>query len=164
MMAGQAKTQSQAARPIYVLMLLAGDKGEPVLGRTRFEKLVFLVQKQVIEERKSSLSDDLYHFRPLHFGPFSEEVFDDFSALQVLNLASVSGDGSEDQVFSITDRGKRALERLLDANPVAGRVFSEVEKLKKTYGKLDLNALVGSVYRTYPEFTSRSIIRDRYLY
>jgi len=56
--------------------MYAGD-GEPIEGRTRLQKLVFLMQKRLEEAGEDPLQSDDYEFIPYDYGPFSKELYDD---------------------------------------------------------------------------------------
>ena len=71
-MASEVSKPRVLYRPFYMLTLLASNDGAPIHGRTRLEKLVFLIQKELVESQKLGISEDSYHFRPLHYGPFTE--------------------------------------------------------------------------------------------
>lgn len=71
-----------------VLLLLLYSPGateavnEPILGRTRLIKIVFLFWKEALKEFKKGTSiteDNFYKFFPWRFGPFSMEVYDDIN-------------------------------------------------------------------------------------
>jgi uncharacterized protein YwgA len=149
-------------RATYLLLLLEADNARPIQGRTKLEKLAFLVQQKVIDDLKVGVSPDSYHFRPLNFGPFTEEVFDDLTALRTLGLVDFSGDELSTQVFRITAEGQRAVQRLIEEGRVSSLLVEGIRKIKSTYGRMDLDELVGRVYREYPRFAEASQIRGRY--
>lgn len=151
-------------RIVYVLLLLAADKAAPIVGKTRLEKLVFLIQERVIQGLRLVVSEEVYHFRPLHFGPFSEEVYDDLRALRTLGLVRVEGDDEVTQQFLITDKGQTAVQRMLDGGHIPRVLFEAIEKVKTKFNHLDLDELLSKVYNEYPEYAEQSLIRDRYLY
>ena len=149
-------------RATYLLLLLDADSGRPIDGRTKLEKLTFLVQKKVVEELKIGVAQDSYHFRPFHFGAFTEEVFDDLSALRTLGLVEISGDEASTQVFSVTPQGQAAVRRLISEGRISTFLVEEIKKIKSAYGRMNLDDLVARVYREYPAFTEKSQIRSRY--
>lgn len=80
-------------KDILLLLLLSPGqsqlKNEPILGRTRLMKLVYLFYKELASDLPSfeTISGDKQHeFRPYHFGPFSKDVFDDIQFLWNANL------------------------------------------------------------------------------
>ncbi len=101
-------------RKDIILLLLfspgkAQENNEPVSGRTRLMKLVFLFNKE-LKSKLSSLKDisaDREHiFKAFHFGPFSKEVFDDIQFLENVGLIEEESGGelsmaelSESQLF-----------------------------------------------------------------
>ncbi len=151
-------------RATYLLLLLDADNGAPIQGRTKLVKLAFLVQKKVIEGLKVGITEERYTFRPWHYGPFTEEVFDDVAALQVLGLVSIAGENPDTQTFALTDSGKEAVKRLAEEARISAILRDEIRRIKTTYGRLPLSRLIERVYHDYPEYTDKSEIKDRYLY
>lgn len=163
-MMSSSETQEALPRAVYVLLLLAADKGAPVAGRTRLEKLVFLIQEKILQELRLVVSEDVYHFRPLHFGPFSEEVLDDLRTLKMLGLAGVDGEDKAEQVFRITDKGHVAAQRILETGRVPRVLMDKIERIKVDFGRLSLDELIREVYREFPQYIEQSHIKDKYLY
>lgn len=75
---------------------------EPISGRTRFTKLIFIFKKEFYKRFKFDKyieEDDLPNFYPYDFGPFSIEVFEDLEFLSQSgfiesNLMDDSGDAT----------------------------------------------------------------------
>src|SRR5579863_8124679 len=106
-------TDTTSLRPLYLLALLGADRCAPIQGRTRLVKLVFLIQKKIIEELRLGVTKDAYRFRALNYGPFSEDVYDDFETLRLRGLADVSGEDEALQSFHLTSRGQAVLSKLV---------------------------------------------------
>lgn len=77
-------------RDILLLLLYApgieGRINEPIEGRTRIVKMLFVFRKEVLEKfrSKSDLSEkDFYEFFAWNFGPFSTQVYDDLTFFQL---------------------------------------------------------------------------------
>jgi uncharacterized protein len=163
MQAHPTPPNSASIRPIYLLALLGADKCAPIEGRTRLVKLVFLVEKKVIEElRLGLITQQAYTFRALNYGPFTEEVYDDLTTLQLRGLAEVTGDDEAVQNFHLTDKGRGLLSKMIDKGTIPMPLFSAIQQVKQTYGSLPLDRLIERVYKQYPEYTGRSLIKDKY--
>ena len=89
---------------------------------------------------------------------------DDSTTLQLLGLVAISGDEDSTQTFQLTEKGKNAFDRLLARGDLPKRLLDGVRRIKLTYGEVPLDRLLSSVYNTYPSYTTKSVIRDRYLY
>ena len=139
-----------------ILLLLNGDNRYPITGITRFEKLVFLTQKEVID--KSNIRTVKFDFGPDRFGPLSMEIYDEIDFLKSVGMIS-EGDGKK---YEITDKGIRFLE-----NKTFQRVNEDMRKhisdIKEKHGKEELNDLLKYVYTNYPDFTVKSSILGRIL-
>ena len=161
-LAGQIQQNPGAARPLYLLTLLGADRCSAVEGRTRLIKLMFLVQKRVIEELKLGITRDAYNFRAFNYGPYSEDVYADFEFLRIRGLAQVDGDDEAVQRFHLTPRGQAMISRLVTNRTISPAMFDETQRIKQTYGKLSLEKLLARVYAQYPAFTTRSLIKERF--
>lgn len=162
MLGAQVAANSRAVRPLYLMAMLGADRSAPIVGRTRLVKLVFLMQKKVLEELRLGLTADGYRFRAFNFGPFTEEVYDDFETLRIRGLAGVEGADEALQSYHLTDAGVALLSRLLSQGRLSRPLFDEIQKVKVTYGRLALDKLIRQVYAQYPSYTGESLIRDRF--
>lgn len=80
-------------RKDIILLLLAlpgcsGNKFEPILGRTRMMKLLYLLDKEINVKKRLGLNS-YYDFEAYHYGPFSKDVFDDIEFLRNVGLVNV---------------------------------------------------------------------------
>lgn len=141
-------------------MLLNADDGEAVRNRTRLEKLVFLISKEVLDKPGRRITPKTYTFRADRFGPFSEEVYDDVETLADLGL--VERDDKRARV-SITNKGKQLVHKLLTQNYVPYVLAKDIEKTKKLYNKTPLKTLLRYVYQKYEKYTHESEIREEIL-
>lgn len=73
-------------KDILLLLLYSPGSGEqvndPIIGRTRFTKQLFLFKNEVLAHFKKGTSideDNFYQFFPWNFGPFSRDVYDDLT-------------------------------------------------------------------------------------
>jgi uncharacterized protein YwgA len=149
-------------RATYLLLLLDADNGAPIRGRTRLEKLAFIIQMKVIEGLHLGITNESYEFRPFNYGPYTEEVLDDIVSLQMVGLVQIDGEPDSEQTFRITREGQTAVERLLTDKRIPPILVEEIRRVKTVYGRLSLDKLIGLVYREWPEFTEKSEIKGRY--
>lgn len=136
------------------LLLLYGDRQRPIDGNTRFEKLLFLAQEEILK-KKELMSSSAFDFEPDRFGPLSVELYDQLSYLKMSGMIL----GDDENRYSLTTRGKLFVERVV--LPRNSQVANAIDQLKKKYGSMDLTVLLKYVYNSYPEFTVKSEIRDK---
>jgi uncharacterized protein YwgA len=170
-----------------------GDKeNEPILGRTRLTKMVFLFEKEIKREFFSDIDISLPKFDSYNFGPFSKELFDDLSF-----FVSIGFIHTEETSIPISNVEKKEIEMALDDDwEDAGFEESEQEsvelryslsqqglkyvveniwgmlsdiqkenlkKFKQQINTISLDSLLRYVYNKYPDYTDKSIIADRYI-
>jgi uncharacterized protein YwgA len=140
------------------LLLLYADGQRPIDGITRFEKLVFLVQEEIIKKRAQILTSGSFEFEPDRFGPLAVELYDQLSYLRSSNMITTENE----QNYALTSTGNDFVEKIvLPRTPKA--IVDAIEKLKSKFGRTDLTTLLKYVYSTYPDFTIKSEIRDKIL-
>ena len=137
-----------------ILLLLNEDDRYPIEGITRFEKLVFVTQKEVLDKYEKIKFD----FGPDRFGPLSMEIYDELDFLKSVEMIK-EGDKKK---YEITDKGVRFLEKKTFAR-VNEDVRKRISDIKKIHGKEKLNDLLSYVYINYPDFTVNSEILDKVL-
>jgi len=84
-------------RPDILLSLLS-DKDKPIIGTTRIQKLVFLVEK----ETNVKIEDD-FEFKSYLFGPASNKVYDDLNFLENLGYIEKPGNSTSVQNLQIDE-------------------------------------------------------------
>lgn len=133
------------------LGLLAAADGETIEGITRFQKLVFLAQRE--REGRGA-----YSFRPRDYGPFSKELYADLDKLVAngfVDREEVTTDfGNTKKVYELTDKGRRAVEEFeTEEFPVS---VDSLEDISSEYGGSNLWDLLEYVYESYPRMTRNS--------
>lgn len=116
-----------------VLLVLASMAfyNKPIQGRTRFQKIVYLLKK------KSQIPFD-FNFKPYYYGPYSEELSDLITFLTALKLTEENtehlGKGIVRYNYELTDKGRRYFEKF------KGSAYKDtlvtVKKLKKVVSDL----------------------------
>lgn len=138
-----------------ILLLLQADGGHPIDGTTRLQKLVFLVQMEVLHERPSVQIK--FEFRPDRFGPLAPELYDEIEFLESVSMVS-----RVDKSMSITPKGTRFLENR-SKQRIPSDIWELVSLIKEQHGREDLNSLLKYVYQKYPAFITKSEILGRVL-
>lgn len=64
---------------------------EPIVGRTKITKMMFLFEKQIYGKFfKDKIDITLPNFEPYYFGPFSKELFENLAFFESIGMISVS--------------------------------------------------------------------------
>jgi hypothetical protein len=164
-----------------ILLLLAAptqiaDAQNRINGITRLEKLMFLA---VREQGLNDFVDDDYVFEPYHYGPYSKKVYEEVDVLEQAGLLvdehSYGGESLDEMeaVYAVQDQ-REGVERRFHLTPNGQKVAAllaadradvvqKLSTIKDAYAGMPLPRLVRYVYKSYPETTERSIIRDKVL-
>jgi uncharacterized protein YwgA len=190
----ETTADSPAQRPFSTkeatLVLLAApgqshELNEEVSGRTRLQKLLFLLTQHL-------QADVQARFEAFHYGPFEENLNADIEFLTAEGLVEGPGSLAEIELgdgdrgarlvewvrartgpanelvesYRLTKRGMDWVQRFL-ADPTVGReeprarLFEESARLKERFGRVSLDALIDHVYDEYPEYAENSKIRGQ---
>lgn len=149
-------------RKMLPLALLYADEEHQIDGRTRFQKLIFLMQME------GNLNDidptDTYRFEPYDYGPFSSTLYDDLDSHIEQGLIEDSKeklDEEEDIVkyeYQLESDGKEFVEEQVSENEFE-RIVQEAERIIDEYGDTPLPELIDLVYSKYPDYAENSVLR-----
>lgn len=147
-------------RKLLPLALMYAEDCETIEGRTRLQKLVFLLEQELEEHSRSPIQGSDYGFIPYDYGPFSKELYDDLDWLSEEGLVDASEKEMEDgQVkydYEITDQGVEFVEQQLAS--ADGQTIVELARdLKGEYNDVLLSNLIEYVYSEYPEYAENSV-------
>jgi uncharacterized protein YwgA len=145
-------------RELIPLALARAHSKQPIEGRTRLQKMVFLVQKELENEGISLDSNESYEFWAYDYGPFSKELADEIDVLL--------GEERLEETEEPFDDGKVKYQyQLLEAGEVRrgghdrklAAVIEKAEEIKATYNDMALPKVIDQVYTRYPEYAKNSV-------
>ncbi|WP_419944736.1 hypothetical protein [Candidatus Poriferisodalis sp.] len=168
--------------PDLVLLLLHAPTKWPeaegkINGITRLEKLLFLLEQELGQALNVSQP---FTFEAYHYGPYSREIYEAVELLEEAGLLSEERsltdsdlDRAEELLYSDMASEisyERRFELTKDGALVAGYLARKhgslsdgIANLKDRYGGLSLQNLIYHVYTEYPDYTEKSVIRDKIL-
>ncbi len=181
-------------KDILLLLLYAPTRGgkvnEPITGRTRLVKMLYVFRKEALQHFRRGTSVDennFYQFFAWNYGPFSIDVYDDLTFFQLngfietnastedalpesaaewelwLNAADEAGEETFFQVF------QEDIFRLTDkgkkfAEGLWNTLTSEQQGLliefKTRFSTAPLRSILQYVYEKYEDMTAKSQIKD----
>lgn len=146
-------------RHLLPLVLLGVEDEEPVEGRTRLQKLMFLIQKR-LEEQGEQLSWG-YQFRPYDYGPFAKELYDDLDRLRRRDFVAEREQRLDDDViqydYVLTPKGEKCIRERLGEPHLEG-LAETAEAVKDDFNDIPLQQLIDYVYSEYPEYAENSVL------
>lgn len=142
-----------ASADLLPLALLYVDRGRSVEGITRFQKLVFLAQKEEEGVEKA------FDFYPDKYGPFSSELYNALDDFEDRNLIRQETEhtrgGNEKHVYSLTPYGRKVMRKAREDEKYDD-VFEAAQKIKQKHNEMPLDRLLRIVYNRYPDYTDKS--------
>jgi uncharacterized protein YwgA len=136
---------------LLVPLLLSKHLGK-VKGKTRFQKIVFLIQKEA-ETRRIQASSFGYEIH--HYGPYSAELSVTLEKLQSDHLleeeTEMTPSGYIRYVYSITEKGQKLLSDAQKKGLVSPELERIIKKVIEEYGEKQLSDLVSDAYGKYLE-------------
>lgn len=184
-------------RDVLLLLLYSpgvGDQvNEPIIGKTRLTKMVFLFKKEAWPHFSKNISisnDKFYDFFAWNFGPFSKEVYDDLVFFQ--NRGFIEASVADERPLPESAAEWSLWLRFLDDTssddaveyqeeqfalskdkgiPFAASLYESLTPnqqeflrvFKRKLQRSPLRAILQYVYSEYPEMASRSTILDKVL-
>jgi len=169
----------------------ADQPNEPIVGRTRLVKMLFLFKKEALPHFRKGTDineNNFYEFFPWDFGPFSNQVYDDLEFFELRDFIRRSGtkeetlpeSAAEWQMWLSATNPDSAMTQLSEYEEEQFQLTETGESFAKSlYLALDssqknllrafrtqtasvpLRALLRYVYENYPEQTTRSQIREQ---
>jgi hypothetical protein len=179
---------------LLTLLYCPGKKiNEPIIGRTRLTKTIFLFEKELKKEFFKDIYTYELDFEPYNFGPYSKELFDSlkfFLSIGLIDKEETSipistaekgeyeyslddgltyedADDTEPEnyelMYFLSDNGVKYVE-----DNVWG-LFTEKQKkqlidFKRKINTISLDSLLNYVYNKYEEYTTKSVIAEKYKY
>lgn len=126
------------------IILLANAEGEPIKGRLKLQKMMFLLSDK-IEEIKEQSSYDADNY-----GPYSEVIDEESQYLEQIGVLS-----SKRGEIAITKEGKEIAEEIMKNEDK--RILTALSEYKKFLNDLTSKELLAYVYSAYPDMTEESI-------
>lgn len=148
-------------RQIFPLFLAHAQDGEPIEGRTRLQKMMFLLQQQIPNSPQS------YNFHAYDYGPYCSNLQSDVDSLiqegylQEIEIQMI--DGKLKYRYQITNEGKDLVQSLLRSRKLKKyglkEIYGQCEQMKEKTNHKNLNDLLKEVYSHYPEFAKFSVFK-----
>ena len=141
-------------RQVLPLFFADANGQEPVEGRTRFQKMLFVLKQ---ENPKSKIQ---YFFFPYDYGPYSPTLQSDLDGLinQEYLLEEMFGDKYP---YTITDKGNALVRHVLGDFKMNSlnltTIYESCKRLKDQYNHLKLDDLLREIYSRYPAYAKSSI-------
>jgi uncharacterized protein YwgA len=134
--------------PLY-LVSLAGNQFR---GRTRLQKLVFLVQKRLHDQVN-------YRFKPAQQGPLSYRLYLTMKNLQEMKLVKEverkTASGNVVMCYEPTPEGKSYLDFAVAKKLLPDEVKLAVDSIYVEFGNLSYLDLITRVHESYPQFVKK---------
>ena len=138
------------------MLLLAGGsdqpQNEPIGGKTRLQKELFLVHKAL---QSSGIALKSYSFRPYYYGPYCKDIYQDISWLVGKGIveernveSSYSGIMN---IYCLTPSGVEQTWKLI-AEMGLEEPFRLIQDVKTKYNSMSVVDLVELTHKAYPEY------------
>lgn len=171
----------------------SNSKNEPIAGRTRLVKMIFLFQEEELKNFNADFSQvAMYDYHAWKYGPFSKNVYDDLMFFQLRGFieskntddSSFEGaeeyyewqnsnlDETEDNIVEINDYCEEEYSLTQEGidfvennlyKTLSNNQKSMLNIFKSRFNNMPLKSLLLYVYKRYPEQTNESLIKDKLL-
>lgn len=140
--------------------MYANDE-EPIEGRTRLQKMVFLMQKELEKRDQSGAVELEYDFIPYDYGPFSKELYDDLDTMIDQEFVDDTEEplrsGKVKYIYEIEDNGEELVDSEAEKWEDIDAIMQLAQEIKQEYNDMLLSELIEYVYSEYPDYAERSV-------
>lgn len=134
---------------ILIPLLLSDILGQ-LKGKTRFQKLVYIVQD---EAKTKAIQACPFHYGLSHYGPFSTELSSMLDTLKNRGLIDEEMEqtpaGYTRYVYSITEEGRSLLRHATKKKLVSKGLKKIIDNVADEYGEIPLQEVVDEAYHRY---------------
>jgi len=143
---------------LFALLLYAkgqsGNKGEPISGKVRLDKLLLLA-KMSLEDLREEVEGE---FIPYKRGAYLLQLEGITETAQSVGLLTIEKE--DPLVYRMPEEGIKKVERIL-LPKINIEVLQKIEEIKKKYNNIPEDLLVAIAYLKYPDYTIRSEIKNQ---
>ena len=134
---------------ILTPLVLVYTMGE-INGKTRFQKLMFLIQ---INAPRKSLSKLDYGFMLHYYGPFSTELSSIIDNMVHRNYLQEDVEATSSEylryTYRLTSEGRAIVEEVIQKEVIPFSLIKIIRKIAANYGNLPLELLVRKAYEQF---------------
>lgn len=147
-------------RFIPLALAYVGDE-DPIDGRTRLQKMVFVLQQE-LDDIIELPEEQRYEYFAYDYGPFSKELAEDTDQMIDANLlveeeVEYDDDGNVKYLYELQSDGRNLIEQELGSETV-DRIIKMAAATKQQFNdELSLPEVIDEVYDEYPEYAEESI-------
>lgn len=128
-----------SSKDLIVLLLYAkgahGKLCEPIIGRTRLVKLLFLFDKEIRSKfnlKKEIPDSALPSFEPYNYGPFSDQIWADLEFLVNFGMVKVKPVGADDEASMDAELTENEYWQLKTGNESSISSYGDTEEFSLT--------------------------------
>ena len=152
-----------------ILLLLYVIKDKPIIHRTVLFKQIFLLYKEIlpslITERYKNIKIVDHEFYPYKYGPYSDKLSKSLTNLYEQGFIDVKGRAKGKlEKFLLTKRGETYFKKFV--KPEFQEFMEELEKILKIkriqWDQWSRDGILRYVYQNYPEYTTKSKLKNKY--
>jgi len=150
------KTEDKINRMDILLLLLfaegpTGRINEPVEGKTRLQKELFLSQKKL----KSHGVSRPYAFRPYRYGPYCKEIYNDIEWLKRNNIVEeksyLNSFGGVLRQFKLSPQGIQETREMIKKRDLSSH-YNIIREVKRDFNSMNVVELVEFTHREYADY------------
>lgn len=165
---------------------------EPISGRTKITKILFLFEKELAKKFKLDKitgEEDIFNFKAWNYGPMSSTIFKDIDFLKNIGFIKTTDNISSNltieevqeynyysekynddtdaefqtETYQLSDKGLNFIKDKQKYDKLSNNQKLCLKEFKKQFNKAPLRDILKYVYTTYPDYTEKSLIKDKVL-
>ncbi len=135
-------------RAIYPLLLLYFMKDNEIVGKVRLQRLIYAIQKRIIEQLKWGITTETYRFWNDNYGPYTDDIYDDITTLELLKMINITQEGDKKK-YKLSPLWIKIAEKMLSDKRLTRSFLPEIKKIARELGSLPLDKLIRKINGEY---------------
>jgi len=145
----------EISREQLIPLALLHASGRDIKGKTRLQKLAFLLDKEEL-----GADFQAYEFKKYDYGPFSKHLLQDVESLSNEGVVDIDKSrtfsGNTRYDYELESNWTDEVEKLAKQDDIQN-VFDAAESLVEKYDDMSIRDLVEYIYEEYPEYKENSV-------
>jgi len=150
------RTAEEVTVDRFLLMFLisTANKIRSLWGKTKLEKLVYCSQYGMMKTRIKGFN---YYFYRWHFGPYSEQVYEDLAAFSECGFVAHKVESGE---IAVTPKGLRILHQFDDVINDNAAICAIIRETAEDYKEYSADKIKEAIYETLVFGSKKTYVRD----
>ena len=146
---------------LRILLFAEGSEGiinEPIDGKTRLQKELFLSHQMLKTQEPSNDISRPYSFRPYRYGPYCKEIYNDIEWLKRKDIVEEdivsTAYGGIVRRFRLTSKGVQETRQMIQERGLESQ-YNIIKEVKRRFNAMSVVELVEFTHREFADYVGQ---------